>query len=82
MLMVVQFIQKRGSSWRYRRRVPDDLRALIGRREFTIPLGASEAEALRRYPAAHKALEQLLKDAVRTRSRPLATTPLDLHLAA
>jgi hypothetical protein len=64
MRMNVKHVQKRGQNeWRYRRKVPAPLQAVIGKREIVTPLGGSEAEALRRYPKTHAAAEKLLKDA-------------------
>jgi integrase len=77
--MTVRFMQRRGNAWRYRRKVPAGLRERLGKGELVVPLGSSEAEALRRYPAAHAAAERLLADASRPRRKPLASTALDLH---
>lgn len=63
--------------------IPPELRAAIGKREITVPLGASEAAALRGYPAAHARAEALLKQAAASalRSLPMPTS-IDLHAAA
>jgi hypothetical protein len=47
MLMSVPFLQKRGNVWRYRSKVPSELKEALGRREIVFPIGASENEALR-----------------------------------
>lgn len=60
MMIDVQHLQKRGNSWRYRRKVPKALRDNIGKWELIIPLGTSEAEALKRYPKAHAEAQRML----------------------
>lgn len=80
--MSVRFMQRRGNAWRYRRKVPAELRERLGKGEIVIPLGSSEAEALRRYPTAHSAAERMLAEASRPRRRPLAPTALSLHREA
>jgi hypothetical protein len=45
--------------WRYRRVVPERLRTLIGKREFKVFLGQTEAEAVRAY-AGHLGLVRAL----------------------
>ncbi|MCT8973251.1 tyrosine-type recombinase/integrase [Microbaculum marinisediminis] len=64
MLIQVRYLQQRGKSWRYRRKVPPALRPILGKGEIVIPLGGSEAEALRRYRKAHAKAEQQLAVAV------------------
>lgn len=80
MLMTVKFIQKRGESYRYRRKVPAALRKIIGKGELVFPLGPSEAEALRRYPKVHDHANKILARAQAPQSIP--STPLELHKAA
>lgn len=80
MLMTVKFIQQRGGSWRYRRKVPEALRNAIGKGELVFPLGTSEAEALRHYPKAHDHANKILARAQAPQS--ILTTPLELHKAA
>lgn len=80
--MMVHFIQKRGEARRYRRRVPESLQAIIGKREITIPLGSSDAEALKRYPAVHDYVEKLLAQAAVPVRQPLPPTLLDHYRAA
>lgn len=63
MLMAVPFLQKRGTSFRYRRKVPEHLRDILGKREIAIPLGKSEQEALKHYAKAHAQAEKLLATA-------------------
>jgi hypothetical protein len=62
--LVLKYVQDRGGHWRYRRRVPEELRGVLDKREIVLPLGSSKAEALRRYPAAHADAESRL-DAAR-----------------
>lgn len=60
MLIDVQYLQKRGKAgWRYRRKVPANLRPIIGKREILIPLGATEAGALKAYPKVHAEVERM-----------------------
>jgi len=40
MNLTVKHLFQRGSSWQFRRRVPDDVRDTIGKREWTKSLGA------------------------------------------
>lgn len=82
MLMDVRYLQRRGGSWRYRRKVPSKLRPIIGKREILIPLGTTEVEALRRYPSVHTDAERLLKQAARNQPRPTSLTPMDLYREA
>lgn len=80
MLMTVKFIQKRGGSYRYRRKVPEALRNAIGKGELVFPLGTNEAEALRHYPKVHDHANKILARAKAPQSVPI--TPLELHNAA
>ncbi|RWO35903.1 MAG: hypothetical protein EOS08_02625 [Mesorhizobium sp.] len=74
MLVEVNYLQKRGKAgWRYRRIVPDKLRPVIGKREFLVPLGHTEAAALRAYPKVHAAVERSIVDAVRKLRAPATT---------
>ncbi|RWC31571.1 MAG: hypothetical protein EOS27_10405 [Mesorhizobium sp.] len=67
----VKHIQKRGKAgWRYRRKIPKELRATAGKLEILIPLGSTEQEALKAYPKAHTHAEQQL----RLWSRPQSPT--------
>lgn len=59
--LVLQYVQEpqggRGT-YRYRRRVPAELKPYIGKGELISSLGQSQAEALKRYPAIHAAFEK------------------------
>ncbi|MEI9409348.1 hypothetical protein [Mesorhizobium salmacidum] len=67
----VKHIQKRGvAGWRYRRKIPKELRAAAGKLEILIPLGSTEQEALKVYPKVHAQAEQQL----RLWSRPQSPT--------
>ena len=84
MRIYVKHLQKRGKSgWRYRRKVPANLREALGQTEIVTPLGRSEAEALRHYPRAHADAEkELAAAALRLKQRSPDTarmTPLELH---
>jgi len=64
MIVDVKYLQKRGKAgWRYRRKVPLRLMAVIGKREVLIPLGSSEVSALRRYPRVNAAVDRQFADA-------------------
>jgi hypothetical protein len=65
--------------WRYRRRVPDRLRPLLGKTEFVKVLGRTEAEALHAFGLYHRHVETILKH-----GRPLggADTFLDVRRRA
>ncbi|RWG22537.1 MAG: hypothetical protein EOQ55_03075 [Mesorhizobium sp.] len=79
----VKHIQKRGKSgWRYRRKIPEELRAILGKREILIPLGPTEAIAIKKYPAVHAEAEKLLLSAISSKKAPSPNshqplTPLD-----
>ncbi|QDB99532.1 tyrosine-type recombinase/integrase [Mesorhizobium sp. 8] len=67
----VQHIQKRGKAgWRYRRKVPEALRAILGAREILKPLGSTEAEALRNWPKVHAQAEKMLAEATKRAKAP------------
>ena len=62
MRIEVQHVQKRGKAgWRYRRKVPTNLRGILGKTEIVI--GRSDQEALKKYAKAHAEAEYQLKDA-------------------
>ncbi|MGV8830398.1 MAG: tyrosine-type recombinase/integrase [Devosia sp.] len=80
--MAIQFIQKRGKAWRYRRRVPTPLQPLIGKTEIICPLGSSEAEALRLYPKVHAHAEWQLAQAALPQRPRMAPTAVEMHKLA
>jgi integrase len=62
--LVLRYVQQTTSgTWRYRRRVPDDLRPILGKAELIKKLGESKSEALKRYPVVHNAFEKALAEA-------------------
>lgn len=62
MKIVVKHLQKRGvAGWRYRRKIPKELRSTAGKLEILIPLGATEHQALKAYPKVHAQAEQQLR---------------------
>ncbi|TPI62587.1 hypothetical protein FJ420_07225 [Mesorhizobium sp. B3-1-3] len=62
MKIEVKHIQKRGvAGWRYRRKIPKELRAAAGKLEILIPLGSTEQEAFKVNPKAHAQAEQQLR---------------------
>ncbi|MGX7875116.1 tyrosine-type recombinase/integrase [Mesorhizobium sp. ORM6] len=83
MRLVLKHVQKRGQTWRYRRKVPESLREMLGKGELVAPLGGSEQEAIKRYGRVHEAAERVLADAklrlaeARGQIPPRVETPLD-----
>jgi integrase len=78
MLIDVKYLQKRGkSAWRYRRKVAKQLRDTLQKTEFVIPLGSSEAEAIRAYPRVHAKVELDIKAAEKCRQSTGPSTPLE-----
>ncbi|WP_340161321.1 tyrosine-type recombinase/integrase [uncultured Hoeflea sp.] len=62
--VMMKYVQKRGKQgWRYRRKVPEGLRTVLGKIEIVVPLGKSQAEMMRRYPQVHARAEALLSSA-------------------
>ncbi|MBZ9753674.1 tyrosine-type recombinase/integrase [Mesorhizobium sp. ESP6-5] len=67
----VKHIQKRGKAgWRYRRKIPEELRNILGKREILIPLGPTEAIAIKKYPRVHAEAEKLLLSALSSKQAP------------
>ena len=92
MSMTVEYIQERrgrqtkSTSFRYRRKVPQELRAVLGKGELVIPLGKTKGEALRKYGDVHKEAERVLAAAwdevrgvVRTTKGRRASTARELY---
>ncbi|MHA6684668.1 tyrosine-type recombinase/integrase [Mesorhizobium sp. A556] len=74
MMIDVKHVQKRGKAgWRYRRKIPDELRAMMGKREILVPLGSTEAEALKKWPKVHAEVERLLAEATNRANGPEPT---------
>lgn len=86
----VEYLQQRKLrnkiSWRYRRRVPKDLRTIIGKTELLVPLGNDKRTAIARYPKTHNEVEKTLKAALgQLNGKPEPNTPttsLDLQRKA
>jgi hypothetical protein len=68
-LKYVQEPQADRQRFRYRRRVPDSLRQIIGKGELVASLGRTREEALRSYPSVHQRFEKLLAEAKRKAGR-------------
>ncbi|MEO1662915.1 MAG: DUF6538 domain-containing protein [Pseudomonadota bacterium] len=48
MKLNVKYLTQRGGSWQFRRRVPDEIRHVVGKREWVVSLGrVSQAQAIR-----------------------------------
>lgn len=63
--LVLKYVQRtKTGRWRYRRRVPDQLQSILGKREFVRSLGETERQALRSYPRVHAEAEAQLRSAV------------------
>lgn len=60
-------IEKNGA-YKYRRRVPDRLQAVLGKSEIVRVLGKSETEAMRNYPSIHDHVDLLFKSTSSTSS--------------
>lgn len=65
MMIDLPHVQKRGANYRYRRKVKPELRAAIGKTEIIFGLGKQDADFVKRYQMAHKAAEELFKEAAR-----------------
>lgn len=66
MRLVLKYAKRTESgSFIYRRRVPQDILGVIGKREFKPPLGDSEATAVRVYPRVHDYIEKQIASARR-----------------
>jgi integrase len=62
--LVLKYIKPtKTGSYHYRRRVPDRLREIIGKREIKRFLGNTEREALAEYPIVHRQTEKLFAQA-------------------
>ncbi len=87
MRIAVEYLQQRSkTAWRYRRRVPTNLRDIIGKTELVIPLGNDKRTAIARYPKIHNEVEKTLRAALGQlngqpdQHRPV--TPLELQRKA
>ncbi|PBB90333.1 hypothetical protein CK215_22020 [Mesorhizobium sp. WSM3864] len=83
-LVLKHVVQTKAGTWHYRRRLPRDVSALVGKNEFKRYLGETEREALRNYPKVHAEFERVV--AAARREEPTASlasaTPLELHRMA
>ncbi|WP_417581373.1 hypothetical protein [Pelagibacterium sp.] len=78
MIMDVPYLQQRGNSWRYRRKVPPALKSALGKGELVFPLGSTKALALSRYGQIHKQAEAILARAAQPVENA-SPTALDLY---
>ncbi|WP_157779917.1 tyrosine-type recombinase/integrase [Celeribacter ethanolicus] len=84
--LVLKYVQRtKKGAWRYRRRVPDDLRPILGKAEITKVLGDTEREALKAYPSVHQKVETEFRRARNTaslagKSRPLSELEIQKRL--
>ncbi|MDL2332999.1 DUF6538 domain-containing protein [Brucella inopinata] len=63
--LTLKYVQKTAAgTFRYHRRVPDDLRTFVGKRELTEFLGTTERQVGVRYVKIHGKFEKILKDAL------------------
>lgn len=66
MRLVLKYAKRtKSGGYVYRRRVPQDLLSIIGKREFKPALGKSEAVAVRAYARVHDAVEHQIRHARR-----------------
>jgi len=64
--LVLKYVRiGKSGSYEFRRRVPTGLVAAIGKREFKYVLGATQAEALRKYPVIADAVVRQITSAKR-----------------
>lgn len=82
--LVLKHVQQTNAgTWHYRRKLPRDVTALVGKNEFKRLLGSTEREALRSYPKVNGEFERLVAEARRRNGAGLpAETPLELHRMA
>lgn len=76
--LVLKYVQEPSASrrqYRYRRRVPDDLQSIAGKKELIATLGDSEKEALKAYPRIHAGFEEELALARKTLASERAKRP-------
>lgn len=80
-LVLKYLVPTKAGTFHYRRRLPQDVIALIGRREFKKLLGRTEKEALRNFPTVNEECERLIDLARSTKARStLAKTASDQPL--
>lgn len=62
--LILKYVQRTKSGrYRYRRRIPEQLQPMLGKREIVTALGESNRQALRRYPQIHAEAERVLSAA-------------------
>ena len=62
--------RKADGIYRYRRRVPKDLRGRVGKGYLYRNLGRTKQEVVGKWPAAHAEIEQLLETALEVKAKP------------
>lgn len=76
MRLVVKHVKCNDSGvWKYRRRVPDDIISVVGKREFKGTIGYSREEALRTWPKFHAEIDEQIAAARRRVGREGSTAP-------
>jgi integrase len=78
-------VRTKADTLHYRRRLPKDVAASVGKAEFKRLLGQNEREALKSYPQVHASFERLVADVRRklaARDSSPNATALDVHRAA
>ena len=80
-LTLKHVIRSKAGTFHYRRRVPKDVAAIIGRNEFKRLLGETEREALKNFMKINALYERLVEEA-RARNAEETPTPLELHRMA
>lgn len=89
--LILKYVQEtKTGRFRYRRRVPDPLQPILGKREIVSALGDTKRQALRRYPQVHaeaervlsSALQQLMAERLPADGANRPQTPLEAHQRA
>ncbi|RPG40986.1 MAG: hypothetical protein CBC34_011440 [Hyphomicrobiaceae bacterium TMED74] len=79
-LIVKHVVQTKTGTYTYRRRVPKGLREVLGKTEIKKTLGKSQSQALKRYNAIHKEVEQLLQSAQLTAASNVIAPKTDFEV--
>ncbi|RWD31826.1 MAG: integrase [Mesorhizobium sp.] len=82
-LVLKHVVRTKAGTWHYRRRLPQDVAAIVAQGEFKRLLGSTEREALRNFPKVNAEFERLVGDVRRQRDAGLAAeTPMEVHRLA
>ena len=82
-LVLKHVVQTQAGTWHYRRRLPKDVAEVEGRKEFKKLLGATEREALKKFPKVNAEFERQIEEVRRRKSGIDAeATALEIHREA